>query len=87
MMQDSIPEEFKDLVREARKHIFQSPRGHKIHCPLCRSHIKEAKFVKHLVDVHSGGRKPKVKVRRVKSTDALNRSSSGGLVESKRRKH
>jgi hypothetical protein len=86
-MQDLVPEEFRQLVQEARKHTFQSPRGRKVHCPLCRSHIREGKFVKHLVAVHSGGRKPKVKVRQVKSTDALNRAFSGGRVESKRRKH
>ena len=86
-MQDLVPEEFRGLVQEARKRVFQSPRGRKIHCPLCRSHIREGKFVKHLADVHSGGRKPKVKVRQVKATDALNRAVSGGRFESKRRKH
>ena len=86
-MRDLIPEEFKELVQEARKHVFQSPKGRKIHCPLCRSHIREGNFVKHLVFAHSGGRKPKVKIKRVKSTDALNRAVSAGRVESKRRKH
>jgi hypothetical protein len=86
-MPDLVPEEFRELVQEARKHVFQSPKGRRIHCPLCRSHIREVKFVKHLVSVHSGGRKPKVKVRSMKSTDALNRAVSGGRVESKRRKH
>jgi hypothetical protein len=82
-----VPEEFRALFQDATKHIFQSPRGRKIHCPICRSHIKESKFVKHLIHIHSGGRKPKVKVSQVKSTDVLNRAVSGGRVESKRRKY